>query len=217
MIVEHPADQAQGDGLHGRTDEQEWSPPRLVDQGDGHSGEEQVHEPNPHRGGEGRVVQGPRRREDPRGVVEDRVDPAELRGCHQQHGDHQRTAVAPGDEFREPALLAPGGGPDRDELALGVVRPADLLEDGPRLLASSLLRQPARALGHGEQQPQEHDGRDGLEAEHPPPAVRRVPGLVAQPLDHLVDEQRQEDAADDPELEERTQPSPRPLGAISAM
>ena len=58
-------------------------------------------------------------------------------------------------EFREPALLVPGRGPDRCQLALGVVRAADLLEDGPRLLVSAPLRQPARALGHGEQQPEQ--------------------------------------------------------------
>ena len=61
VTVEHPADQAQGDHLHGRADEQERPSPRLVHQGDGHPGEEQVDQTDPHRGGEGRVVQRPRR------------------------------------------------------------------------------------------------------------------------------------------------------------
>ena len=48
-------------------------------------------------------------------------------------------------------------------------------------------------------------GRHGPDAQHPPPAEGRVPSVVAAALDHLVDEQREENADDDSQLKERPQ------------
>src|SRR5271157_42479 len=76
-----------------------------------------------------------------------------------------------------------------------------------RLSQPTSLGQPARALGHGEQQSDKGDRGEGLQPEHPAPAHARVPGFVTQAPDDLVDEEREEDAGDDPELKERAQPS----------
>ena len=75
--------------------------------------------------------------------------------------------------------------------------------------SSAPLRQPARAFGHEQQQGQQDGRRRHLGAQHPPPSGRRVPGGVAEALDPGVGEQREEDARDDAELEERAEaPAP---------
>ena len=216
VTVEHPAHQSQRDGLHGRADEQERPPPGLVHQGDGHAGEEQVHQPDPHRGGEGGIVHRSRRREDPRGVVDDRVDPAELRARHQQHGDHERTAIGSREE------LARTGPPPAWRRA-GSTSSSRSAWSGPSTFSKTDLASSSRPCwasqrglsGTVNSSPSKTMAGTASSPEHPPPAVSRVPGLVAQALDHLVDEQREEDAGDDPELKERAQPPSRPSPARS--
>jgi len=117
---------------------------------------------------------------------------------------------------RRPAEIAPqqldesagflaGNLCQRREFLPGGIGSRESREDRTGVGLATDQRQPARALGNGEKKAEEDDCGERFGTEHPAPAPLRVPVGITPALNHEVDEEDQQDAGDDPELEQGSQ------------
>jgi hypothetical protein len=118
------------------------------------------------------------------GVVEDRVDAGHLVEHGDHEGEHDDLGMCPLVKNGTFGVLLAACSEAWISLDLEIRlsssggAAADDREIGPASSRRPVRHQPARRLGHGEQQPQEDHRRDGHDAEHPAPVGR--PGRTTE-------------------------------------